>query len=82
MDTAVDLVGGVCAVGDLGLCYSAFVINALAQSVNSTPNRPHPQKPTAQPPAILINETNGERVVGSLKKIFKHHLIQPLMRSI
>ena len=53
MDTAVDLVGGVCAVGDLGLCNSAVVMIALAQSVNSTPNRPHPEKPTAQPPAII-----------------------------
>ena len=53
MDTAAHLVGRVCAVGDLGLRYSAIVIIALAQSVNSTPNRPHPEKPTAQPPAII-----------------------------
>ena len=63
MDTVVPLVGGDCAVGVLGLCYSALVIIAFSpkRRLNA---KPHPQTPTAQPPAIMITEINGERVVG------------------
>ena len=66
-------------MGVLGLRYSALVIIAFS------PKRKLNAKQTAPTETHSAtsshNEINGERVGGRLKKIFKHRLIQPLMRS-